>query len=371
MIDLGGIIYAYHPSPGMRELAAHRTSASVPIGGRYRLIDFPLSMMTNADVRDVGVVMQRDYQSLLDHLGSGRAWDLARNTGGLRLLPPFGHAGSLSGEYGGGMEALASVAPYISSVKHNHIVVGRGNLLANVDLGAAFRRHMETKVDITAICADGKREGAYNRFIPGKDGITAEGLLCRCKDASAGVASLEIYIIKKELLLSMVSDSITRCEKHFHRGELMRVLENGVRLGLYLHGGYAKHVDDVRGYYEASMDMLSNEVMGELFPTARPVYTKGRGSVSTYYSEEAHVSNCLIADGCYVEGELEGCVLFRGVKVGKRAQLKNCIIMQDTRISENVMLSSVISDKDAEISPFVQLAGSRRLPLVIPKGSIL
>lgn len=368
MTDLHGIILAYHSAPELQELVSRRTSASLPFCGRYRLIDFPLSSMMNAGVRDVGVIMQRDYQSLMDHLGSGKEWDLSRKRGGLRLLPPFGNVGNPTGEYEGVVEALCSVESYVRTIKQRYVVITRGNLAGNIDLSAAMKRHLESGADITAVCSESAPGEPHQRFVTDKDGFVRE-LLYRQRGGGGGYASLEVYIMSKETLLTLMARGSSGMKFRFHRDEIAGLLAAGGRVAVYVHPGYALHIFSVEGYYNASMDMLDAKNRGELFPPDRPVRTKGRSDVSTYYGEGAVSKNCLVADGCLIQGSIENCILFRGVRVGKNARIRNCVIMQDTVIGEGAELSCVISDKNTVISPFITLSGSPRLPLVIPKMS--
>ena len=370
MTNLHGIIYAFHSYPGLGSLVTRRTAASLPFGGRYRLIDFAMSAMMNAGIRDVGVIMQRDYQSLLDHLGSGKDWDLSRRSGGLRLLPPFGLPDSHLGEYKGCMEALSAVSSYIEDIKQDYVVLARGDLCANIDLRAVMRQHLETKVDITAVCAKKLPSDIYHGFVVNNQKISKE-ILCRQKRESRGIPSLEVYIISKSLLLDLIRWSAEGSRLHFHRDALTHYLAEGGQVGIYVHEGYAAHVTNVQDYYKANMDMLQAGIRAQLFPEDRPVRTKERADVSTYYGDGARSRNSLLADGCYIEGEVENCILFRGVRVEKGAHLRDCVIMQDTVIGENAALTHVISDKDVEVSRYVTLAGSPNLPLVIPKGGQL
>lgn len=364
MTDLHGIILADRDSPELRELVTCRTSASLPFAGRYRLIDFALSSLRNAGVRDVGVVMQKDFQSLLDHVGSGKEWDMSRKRGGLRLLPPFGH----SVDNATVMDALLSVESYIRDIKESTVVLARGNLAANIDLEAALRRHEEAGADVTVVCAENDADVSHHRFAVDDEGFVT-GLRQRKNSPEAGYASLEMYIMPKTRLLEMMDYCGDAPGRKFHRDGLGGILENGGRIAVYVHPGYAAGIKTVEAYFAANMDMLKGEPRASLFPAERPVHTKERADVSSYYAEGSSVKSCLVADGCFIEGEIENCVLFRGVRIGRGAKLKNCVIMQDTVIGESAELTNVISDKDVEVSAEVTLAGSPRLPLVLPKGS--
>ncbi|MDL2300709.1 glucose-1-phosphate adenylyltransferase subunit GlgD [Clostridiaceae bacterium OttesenSCG-928-D20] len=368
--DYHGLIYAYELAPKLGGLVNSRTLPSMPIAGRFRLIDFALSSLVNAGVRDVGVIMQRDYQSLLDHLGSGKDWDMSRRSGGLKLLPPFALPDSRFGDYKGAMEALSAIAPYIKDTKKEQFILCHGDMVANIDLRKAIKSHEESGLKITAVCTKAEPKDQNHRFITeGPVSMTADKLLCAYTGIGAGFASLETYIIEKELLLELISYCSQSSLVHFHREALTWYMQTGGRVNISLHDGFAQKISSVSDYYETSMKFLDRGIRTELFPTERPVRTKERAEVSTYYAETSKVKNCLAADGCYIEGEIENCILFRGVKVGKGVSLKNCIIMQDTIIEQDANLSFAVVDKDAVITQGRILAGSPTLPLVVPKGS--
>ncbi|MGI5978502.1 MAG: glucose-1-phosphate adenylyltransferase subunit GlgD [Oscillospiraceae bacterium] len=372
MPDMHGLIYAYHSNPALGELVTHRTSASLPFCSRYRLIDFALSAMTNAGVRDVGVIMQRDYQSLLDHLGSGKDWDMSRSSGGLCLLPPFGMHDSRIGEYRGCMEALAAERSYIRDIKQNTIVLYRGDIVANIDLRAAYAAHLASGCEVTAVCADQRFPGIGERirFLPDSD-RTAKRMLFPGTDNENALSSAEIYIIQKRLLLELIDWCRSNGRLHFHRDALAHYLESGAKIGLYMHHGYLARIASVNDYYRANLDMLDFKNRADIFPAERPVYTRVRSSVSTYYGAEASARNSLVADGCFIEGSIENCVLCRGVRVKKDAHLKNCILMQDTVVGEHALLQYVVADKYASFSDGMILSGSSMLPLTVPKGKTL
>ena len=364
--DFHGIIYTLNSDPKLRELVAHRSSASIPFGGRYRLIDFPLSAMVNAGIRDVGVIMERDYQSLLDHLSSGKDWGLARRGGGLRLLPPFGLREAHSGSFSGCMEALQSVRSYVENIPHENIVLSPGDVVGNVDLEAAMEQHSRLGAAITAVCVDRNPPFPHHRLLT--DGNWGTELSFTEGGLKSGVASTEIYLMKKELLLSFMDYCSNGNRLHFHRHALSHYLDEGGRVGVYLQDGYFRRIYSAQAYFEVSMDMLKPEIMTQFFPEERPIRTKERAEVSTYYADHARVKNCLVADGCYVEGELENCVLFRGVRIGPGVRLRNCVVLQDAVVRDNADLRYVIVDKNAEIRPNCFLVGSERLPIIVPKG---
>lgn len=368
--DLHGILYTLRAAPELRELVMHRNSASIPFGSRYRLIDFSLSSMVNAGARDVGVIMERDYQSLLDHLSSGKDWDLSRRSGGLRLLPPFGLPEAHSGSFSGCMEALLSVRSYIETIPHENIILAPGDYVGNLDLAAAAEQHERSGADITAVCVDAWVEAPHHRYIPDDDGFSGTLQFSDGK-GSAGLGATEVYILKKDALLSLMSYCGDGGYSHFHRDALAHYLAEGGRIGIYVHNGYFHRIRSVQDYYDASMEMLEKDVMSQFFPEDRPIRTKDRTEVSTYYSDEASVQNCLVADGCYIEGTVKNSILFRGVRVEKGAVLEDCVILQDSVIRSGAQIKCVISDKNAVVNEGCYLVGNKKLPIIVPKGAVI
>ncbi len=368
MKNVHGIIYAYHSYPELGELCSFRTGASLPFCGRYRLIDFALSSMQNAGLHDVGIIMQRGYQSLMDHLGSGRTWDMSRRVDGMRLLPPYGLRSSTKGVYEGCMEALDAVKTYINLIKQDYVLLIRGDLVANIDLEKLIEQHMDSGCDVTAVCAKNAASQIHHRYILGESG-NVEQMLSVNREEDRGYASLEVYVMKKQLLLELMQWCSERGKLHFHRDAMRHLLEIGGKMGIYIHEGYAKTIVSVNGYYQANMDMLNAEMINDLFRAN--VTTRERSDVSTYYGEHAKVKNSLIADGCVIEGEVENCIIFGGVKIGRDSVVKNSIIMNDTVIGSHVDLDCIISDKGIKVSDYISLKGSSALPIVIPKESAL
>lgn len=364
--DFHGIIFAYKSAPELGELTRLRTAASLPFCGRYRLIDFALSSMSNAGIRDVGVIAQRDYQSLLDHVGSGKSWDMSLKKGGLRMLPPFGLPEYHRGNYAGTMEALNAVSIYIRDISQRHIVLMLGNVCANIDLTAAMQQHIDTGASITALCADSDYKSLHHRYVVGEDGLVKQLLFDR-SGSGEGYRSLEGYIIAKETLVELMERCKAENLYRFHRDAILTWLREGGKMNVYVHKGYARIVRSVEDYYEASKDMLVRELRSQIFPADRPVRTRLHEGVSTYYGEGASSVNSLVADNCIIEGSLENCIVFSGVRVEKDAKLKNCIVMRGSRVDEGCELDCVIADKLCHFSAGTKLTGSERLPMVVPK----
>ena len=372
MKDLHGIIFAYRSDPMLRELTIHRNTCSVPFGGRYRVIDFALSNMVNAGVNDVGLIVQSSYQSLLDHVGSGKDWDLSRKRGGLRILPPFSYADrhGVEGNYRGRMDALAGVGDYLENIRQDYVVLAGGDLVANLPLADIFRQHLATGADITAVCTQqpcGIPTCCTYLTVGGGNRVTDVAVH---PAAPAGYESLEVYILSKALLLSLVE----HCQSHnissFGDGVLLSMM-NTLKIVPYVFGGFCARLHSVPAYFQASAALLDPAVRTSLFDPQRPIKTKDRSDPSTYYAPAARSSNSLVADGCVIEGEVENSILFRGVRVEKGARVSNCILMQGTVVKAGATASYVITDKNVTVGAGRMLMGSDTYPLAIAKDSVV
>ncbi|MBR1496575.1 MAG: glucose-1-phosphate adenylyltransferase subunit GlgD [Oscillospiraceae bacterium] len=368
MKNVRGIIFAYHNFPELGDLGKYRTASALPFCGRYRLIDFALSGLMNAGIYNVDVLMQFGYQSLLDHFSGGRPWNMVRHSGGLHPML----ARVNQGVYGGDMEALDAISTHLRDyIKDEYIVVMDGNLCANLDLQKLIDAHMASGADITALCTDRPMPGEHHCFIPGDDGF-AKDLLCRRTETSLGVRSLEVYVLRREKLLDMVKWASEGDRLHFHRDALLHMMrECGWKIGLQMHEGYARKITTIQDYFDASFEMLEYERLTDLFPEERPIATRARSDVSTYYSDRSRVTNSLIADGCIIAGTVENCIISSGVRIEHDVTMRNCIVMNNTTIHTGAELSNIICDKDVDISAGLKLNGSGKLPLVVPRNGKL
>ncbi len=369
MNGLHGVIFAYGKHVGLRELSENRTPASVPFGGRYRMIDFVLSNMVNAGVRDVGVIIHGNYQSLLDHVGTGKEWDLSRMHGGLRLLPPFAMVRERgSGTFRGKMEALSSVQSYLERIRQDHVVLADSDTIINLPLQQVYADHLSSGADITAVCAakgQGDLEGATS-FVLGEGGWVQDTLY-NAKDC-AGLRSLDIFILSRDLLLELVEEC-RRKDHYSFRNAVLQNMSGRLKIRGYVWEGYAAQIRTLSEYYDRSMELLNPAIRRALFPADRPIYTKEMNLSTTYLDPDGACVNSLVADGCTVEGTVENSILFRGVSVAKGAVVKNCILMQNTSVGKGASLSNVIADKNVQITDGCTLVGNERYPIAIAKNA--
>lgn len=371
-----GIIIGFDMENDMRELSEHRPIASVPFSGRYRIIDFMLSNLVNSGCNQVGIVMRDKYQSLMDHLGSGKDWDLARKRGGMMLLPPNAFAPKSSPlvteNYRTVLEALGSISELFRKSKAEHVIIAGGDIVANIPLDDVLRKHRETGVDVTMVCTKSSEGTASDTFLELSprheimDIRYGDNMGGQCKHKSLG-----IYIMKREFLRQLLSDCVTHNLRSFESDAMQYLFTQGKQLYGYVFSNYAARIENIKSYFSASMDMLDKELRDQVFVPERPIFTKIRDEAPTYYGDEAVVNDSLIADGCKIEGRVENSILFRGVTVKKGAVVKDSIIMQGSEIEENVDLSYVVADKNVVIRPDRRMMGHVTYPVAIGKNAIV
>lgn len=370
MNDLHGIIFAYRSNPELRELSQRRNTCSIPYGGRYRVIDFMLSNMVNAGITDIGLIVHANYQSLLDHVGSGKDWDLSRKHGGLRILPPFGYSDKNRNVYRGRMDALAGVRSYLQGIRQEYVVLAGGDLAVNLPLSDVFDHHLKSGADITAVCTSTPKGDPNNSdyFTVGPDGFISD--VSVHPFTAEGCESLEVYILSKNLLLSLVDHCAAHNIPSFSQGVLLGA-QGRLKISPYFYEGYAARLQSVAGYFARSMELLNPAVRADLFDPDRPVKTKDQSNPSTYYGPESRSVNSLVSDGCIIEGEVINSILSRNVRVEKGARVENCILMQGTAIQAGAVLKYAITDKNVRVNPGRMLMGHETYPLAIGKGEIV
>ena len=378
-MSAAGIIFSNMHDNNIPELTRNRTMASVPFGCRYRLIDFALSNMVNSNISNVSVITHHNYQSLMDHIGSGKDWDLARRSGGIKILPPFitAYANNANSLFSTSrLEALKSVNNYISKISDDYVVLSDCDVICNVDLNDMISSHIQNNADITIAVkkVSLSREKAKTSVIIDSD---STGRIVDVRDGLTNFEgeadiNLNIMVMSRQYLQEIVLDAIAHNYVSLTRDILMKNVSRKVYRA-YRYDGYFACISSSQDYYTSSMELINDsDVRSQLFGVrSRPIYTKVRNSAPTYYSPDAKVKNSMIADGCQIFGEVENSIIFRGTKIGKGTKVKNCILFQDTFTGENVTLNCVIADKNVVIRDNKNLSGDETLPFYLSKGKMI
>lgn len=365
--DVLGFIFADTLDDKIPELAASRTTASIPIGGKYRVIDFVLSSMSNSGINNVGICAKSNFLSLTDHVGSGSAYDLSKRRSNLTLLTPYG--GKNFSNY---VEIIYNMHGYIEHCREEYILISPGNVISNFDFTQLFDFHSKKNADITFVYKKGVVPGGYDRPITidvADDGKVNQVFVAPGNTADTVNQVYGTILIKKSLLMEEIRKALSLNEL-----DIKRLIQKSVeRYSVYAYEnrGYTAVISSINSYFDFNMDLMKKEVRDELFNPKRPIYTKVRDDAPSRYGLESKVKNSIIAQGCVIDGEVENSVISKGVYVGKGAKLTNCIVMQDTKIGENTNLNYVIIDKDVTIKDERSLMGFDSYPIYIAKKSVV
>lgn len=364
-----GLVFANMHDTTLGDMTKNRTMGSVMFGGRYRLIDFPLSNMVNSGISEVGVITKSNYQSLLDHLGSAREWDLARKKGGLYILPPFGNVESTL--YRGRIEALYGAMSFIKHSRAKYVILSDCDVVTNIDYKPIVAAHIESGADITAVAHTGvyssddiKTSTVFN--VDADKNVTS--VLINPDISGTCTTSLNVFVMSMDFLIETVNDAMARGNVSFERNILQEKCRE-LKIKIYEYDNYFSKLNSPESYFKSNMALLEPENARKLFVPKRSIYTKVSDNAPVKYDLDSKVSNSLVADGCIIEGEVENSVLFRGVKVGKGAKVKNCILMQDTVVGDNAELNYLITDKNVSICENHILTSSPQYPMYVGKGA--
>lgn len=367
-----GIIYAGEENMSLRELVKKRSVGALPVGGRYRVIDFVLSNMVNSGIRNVAVIPRRNYHSMMDHLGSGKEWDLNRKNDGLFLIPPYDTEENC-GSYRGMFDTLRGAASYIRTTQQKYCLLSGCTTVHNETYNAMFDFHVASGADITMLYSTEPASPTEDLFPDVRFRADASGRVTEMKyqgnPDGYDKMGMGIYLIRKDLLQYLVEDASARGKFNLVGDVIMNSL-GSLKVYGFEHTGYTGRIRSVASYFKLNMDFLDPEVQTDLFyDMDHPIYTKIKDEAPTRYSSSAHVTNCVVGSGCNIEGTAENCVLFRGLSIAKGAVVKNSVIMQSCEIHPNSKLSNVILDKCVTVRPNSVLAGSPEYPIIIPKGA--
>lgn len=366
-----GIIFPNTYDSIIPELTNVRLMASIPFASRYRMIDFMLSSMASSDVNNISLLVNKNYLSLMDHLGSGREWDLVRKNGGLHLFPP--NVERTSTVYTGRVSAIAGILDFLRGQKEKYVVMADSNIAVNFDFKALIQAHIESGADVTAVYNEQEIPEGYLRmrneqgfyYCYGVDDGRVKRIHVNSKEPGIQNLSMNIFAVERELLIKLINDAFVCGLRYWERDVLLNQLDI-LDIQAYKYDGYVARITGVKDYFDENMKLLDDANLDALF-SGNSIYTKIRDDNPTRYVAGAKAVNTMAADGCVIEGEVENSVLFRGVKVGKGAKVKNCILMQDTVIEAGANVENLITDKEVRVTEGKEVKGTDIYPVYIAK----
>ena len=370
-INAAGIIFSSLNKNTLSRLTYDRTVAAIPFACRYRLVDFALSNMVNADISNINIVANYNYRSLVEHIGSGKDWDLARRTGGINFISPFLTANSASAKlYSTHLEALKSMKQYISEIKEDYVVLMDSDRVINISLQDVILAHEKSGASITFVSKVAPKD--YTSKNPRMMFSTVGG---RVSDIAMSAAYtpenpemfLDIYVMTTNYLRKIIEEAEARNLNSLTEYILRTYKQENYRA--FAFNGYVATVSSFLDYYKYSMVLVKDPVSrASLFnKKGSPIFTRVHNSAPTVYSSTAHVENSMIADDCVIEGTVINSVLSRGIHVAKGAVVKNSILFAGTLVEEDAQLNCIVTDKNVRITQGVNLSGNENMPFYIQK----
>lgn len=374
--DAMGIIFPNSYDSLVPELVSERLMASIPFASRYRMSDFVISSMVNCGIDNISLIVRKNYHSLMDHLGSGREWDLTRKNGGLNIVPPFAQKNIKV--YNGRVEALESIKRFIQSQREKYVVLSDANIAMNFDFKALLDAHVQSGADATVVYNRQEiPESFKNPSFEGKDmyfTLYLDGsrvTKVNMNSVESGIQNLgmNIFVMERERLVKVIDEAYLHGRIFFERDVLAPKVKD-LNVQGFQYTGYVARINDMRSYFYENMKLLEEKNLDALF-NGNPIYTKIRDDNPTRYLNGSQVKNIMAADGCVIEGEVENCVLFRGVKIAKGARVKNCVLMQDTVVEAGADIEYIITDKNVTIREGKRLKGNDTFQVYVAKRQIV
>lgn len=368
------VIFANSYDALIPEMVSERLMASIPFAGRYRLCDFLISSMVHSGIDNISLIVKKNYHSLMDHLGSGQEFDLARKNGGINIVPPY--AQKQIKVYEGRVEAIESLKGYLRKCTQKYVIMADANYVFNFYFRELIEAHKNTGADITAMYRkqevpkvflrpNGNNDEMYYTF--DIDDGRIKKIYINDRDMGKVNFGMNIYIMEKEKLIRIVDDAFVHGYSYFTR-DLMATNTDSLNIQAYEYTGYASQITDMKSYFEENMKLLDEDNREALFKSGNSIYTKIRDDNPTRYINGSKAKNVMVADGCVIEGTVENSILSRGVKIGKNAKVKNCILLQDTVIEDGANLEYVITDKNVRVSRNRSLTGNDSFQVYVAKG---
>ena len=327
--------------------------------------------MVNSGMDNISLIVRKNYHSLMDHLGTGKEWDLNRKRDGLFLLPPFSTKDN-TGVYRGDIDAFHSIMQYVRRSSQKTLIICGSHIVFNTTFDAILKQHKETGADITIMYNEDPRffpeeQNRDLRLLLDEDGMTVNGLEWNPRTPGSDYRSCEINVIDKDLFEDLVEEAYSRGMVDFVR-EVMLPRAKDLKVMGWRYDGYVARIDSINTYFMHNMELLNATAAKDLYNMRHPIYTKVKDEIASQYGEHANVKNVLMADGCLIDGAVENSIVFRGVTVERGAVVKNSILMQGVAVRSGAVLDHVILDKNVTVNAGRQLTGYEGIPLVFRKN---
>ncbi len=371
-ISAAGIIFSSLNDNTLSRLTNDRTVAAIPFACRYRLIDFALSNLVNANISNISIVANYNYRSLAEHVGSGKDWDLARREGGVNFISPYQTAHSAhTTMFSTRLEALINMKEYISEFKEEYVVLMDSDAVLNIDIAEVIRKHESTKAKITMVTHNAPRDYTSKRprmMLSSVAGKISDITMNSAYTEKNPELFLGIMVMSTSHLRILIEEA-----QAYNLNSLSGILLRNFKTQnyrTYNYKGYVATVSSFLDYYKRSMELVKDKKACEslLWRKDAPIFTRVHNSAPVVYKSTAKVENAMIADDCVIEGTVINSVIFRGVRIERGAVVKNSVLFSGTYVGKNASLNSIVTDKDVYISEGVNLSGNENMPFYVQKN---
>jgi glucose-1-phosphate adenylyltransferase len=345
---------------------------AVPFGGKYRIIDFPLSNCSNSGIDTVGVLTQYQPFALNSHIGIGTPWDLDRNNGGVSILPPYMR--ETGGDwYKGTANAIYQNMNFIDNYDPEYVLILSGDHIYKMDYSKMLDFHKSNNADATIAVMEVPYEET-NRFgiMNTKDNYEIYEFEEKPKNAKSNLASMGIYIFNWDTLGQfLIKDEADKTSNNdFGKNIIPKMLEANKRMFAYPFKGYWKDVGTIESLWQANMDLLDDNNELNIHDHNWKIYSVNASMPPQYIGDNSIISNSLITDGCKVFGEVKNSVLFPGVIMGKNSKVIDSVIMANTKIKDNSIITKAIIGGDVIIEENT-LLGDGKTITVVGEGQVI
>ena len=349
-------------------LTRHRAKPAVPYGGKYRIIDFPLSNCANSGIDVVGVLTQYEPFILNSYIGTGAPWDLDTMSGGVFVLSPYTQAGDIGRWFEGTADAIYQNAYFVDRFDPAYIAVLSGDHIYKMDYAAMLDFHKANNADATIAVMQVPIEEA-SRFgileTNKQDQVTA--FVEKPKEPKSDLASMGVYIFTWQKVKEyLIADAANPSSSHdFGKDVIPAMLNSGARLFAYRFSGYWRDVDTVESLWQANMDLLGANPELDLSTGSWKIYSRNPNMSAAHIGEGAQLRSCMVAEGCEISGTIEHSVLFQGVTVEEGAVVRDSVIMSGCTIKRGAVLERAVLAESVEVGAGATIGATPKDALVV------
>ena len=357
MLDALGIVSFENDGILVEGLMKYRPIPAISFLGRYRLIDFVMSNMTNSGVSNLKVFVKKQPRSLIEHLGTGRHYNINSKRGKLQIL--YGESNELTtGIYNHDINAYVQNMQFIEDSKEKYVIIAPGYVVNAMNYADVLDAHIANGADITVVY---KQVDNADKAFLGCNALALDGNRVGAIATNMGQdkvrnISLDTYVMSRQLFMDLVNQAAEISSLYTFKDVLSSSVST-LRVEGYEYKGYCACINSLERYYEANMELTDYKVAKTLFNRNWPIHTRTNDSAPTYYGKDAEVENSVIANGCRIDGEVENCIIGRGVTISKGCKIKDSIILPETFVGEDTVIKHAVVDKKVIIQNVKQIVG--------------